>query len=170
MTEPIQAFLSLGSNLGDPASQIHSALNKMRNHPLISVERLSALYQTEPVDAPGQSDFINCAVELSTNLNPESLLAVCLEIEEQSGRIRSGKKNAPRTLDIDIIFYGDVQLDTNTLRIPHPRYMNRRFVLEPLAEIAPNFICPDTGFTSAEALNHCGDRTRVELLESEVLA
>ena len=168
MAEPIKAYLSLGSNLGDSVSLMQSAVDMLHNQPLISVERLSAFYRTEPVDAPMQSDFINCAVELTTNLNPESLLTVCLDIEEKFGRARSGIKNAPRTLDIDIIFYSDVQLETNTLRIPHPQYVNRRFVLEPLKEIAPNFICPDTGSTVSEALNHCGDNSRVKLLESEV--
>ena len=168
MAEPIKAYLSLGSNLGDSVSLMQSAVDMLHNQPLISVERLSAFYRTEPVDAPMQSDFINCAVELTTNLNPESLLTVCLDIEEKFGRVRSGMKNTPRTLDIDIIFYSDVQLETNTLRIPHPQYVNRRFVLEPLKEIAPNFICPDTGSTVSEALNHCGDNSRVKLLESEV--
>ncbi len=167
MTEPVTVFLGMGANLGDPVSQLQLAIDKLNNHPLISVTQVSAFYRTEPVAAPEQPDFVNCIAEISTVIEPESIMEVCLDIEEQSGRVRGEMKNAPRKLDMDIIFYGDRLIKQDSLTVPHLRYANRRFVLEPLAEIAPDFICPDSNLSVAETLERCGDFSRVELLESE---
>ncbi|MFQ6606920.1 MAG: 2-amino-4-hydroxy-6-hydroxymethyldihydropteridine diphosphokinase [Fidelibacterota bacterium] len=167
MTEPVTVFLSLGSNLGDPFFQVERGIDTMNYHPLISIRKVSPFYRTEPVEAPGQAEYINCVVELSTSLDPQSLLEVCHDVEEQSGRIRGSLKNSPRTLDMDIIFYGGHLIKEESLTIPHPRYAQRRFVLEPLVDIAPDFICPDSDLSTSEALQRCEDFSRVELLEPE---
>jgi len=135
-------YLSLGSNLGDRESNLRSALLQLQE--LGAVTAVSSIYETEPVEMAGQYWFLNCALALETALMPKQLLSRTLHIERQMGRRRyaapmaaSGKKE-PRTLDIDILLFGQAVIDTPALVIPHPLMHERRFVLEPLAEIAPD--------------------------------
>jgi 2-amino-4-hydroxy-6-hydroxymethyldihydropteridine diphosphokinase len=127
-------YLSLGSNLGDRAANLNAAINRLRS--LGEVLQVSSLYETEPVEFTAQPWFLNCAVELDTEQTAQQLIEAILEIERQMGRTRTQKKG-PRSIDIDILLFGNSTIDTKGLSIPHPGLQERRFVLEPLAEIAP---------------------------------
>jgi 2-amino-4-hydroxy-6-hydroxymethyldihydropteridine diphosphokinase len=136
---PTLVYLSLGSNVGDREAHLRDAQKR-----LSSVGRLTAassLYETEPVEVTDQPWFLNCAVALETGLRPQQLMASILELEEAMGRQRVQKKG-PRTIDIDILLFGDTVLNSEELTIPHPAMDERRFVLEPLAEIAPKVFHP----------------------------
>ena len=128
------AYLSLGSNLGDRAANLNAAINRLRS--LGEVLQVSSLYETEPVEFTAQPWFLNCAIELDTEQTAQQLIEAILEIERQMGRTRTQKKG-PRSIDIDILLFGNSTIDTKGLSIPHPGLQERRFVLEPLAEIAP---------------------------------
>ena len=125
--------LSLGSNLGDRAANLEEAIRRLEE--LGAVTARSSFYETEPVEVERQPWFVNCAVALETELMPRQFLSRILSIEQAMGRRRDGQKSA-RTIDIDIIFFGNTVVDTPNLVIPHPGMQQRRFVLEPLAEIA----------------------------------
>jgi 2-amino-4-hydroxy-6-hydroxymethyldihydropteridine diphosphokinase len=129
-----RVYLSLGSNVGDRAANLRTAINRVGS--LGDVMTVSSFYETEPVEFAAQPWFLNCAVELDTEKMPKQLLAGILDIEREMGRRRVQKKG-PRTLDIDILLFGNSIIQTKGLTIPHPAMHERRFVLEPLAEIAP---------------------------------
>ena len=129
------AYLSLGSNVGNRENHIHDALARLQA--LGRVAAVSSFYETEPVEFTDQPWFLNCAVFLETTEKPEHLLRTLLGIEQEMGRVRTQKKG-PRTIDIDLLLLGDTILDSPALTIPHPAMHQRRFVLEPLAEIAPD--------------------------------
>ena len=128
------AYLSLGSNLGDRAANLDAAIAKLGE--IGSVAERSSNYETEPVEVTDQPWFLNCVVEFETELEPIQLITAVLKIERSMGRTRTRDKG-PRSIDIDILLYGDRVLDIAGLTIPHPAMHVRRFVLEPLAEIAP---------------------------------
>jgi 2-amino-4-hydroxy-6-hydroxymethyldihydropteridine diphosphokinase len=134
-----KAYLSLGSNLGDRPANLRAAVESLRK--LGAVSAVSSLYETEPLGFTDQPWFLNCAVILQTQLSPEHLLTEILDIERGLGRVRAEPKG-PRTIDIDILLFGDRQIDSENLSIPHPALQARRFVLEPLAEIAPHAVHP----------------------------
>jgi 2-amino-4-hydroxy-6-hydroxymethyldihydropteridine diphosphokinase len=136
-----QVFLGLGSNLNNRKSHLEDALEKLDGHSGIHILKQSSILQTEPIGEIEQPMFLNMVVEIETNLSPFKLLDLCLAIELENGRVR-GQKWGPRSLDIDILFYGSQIIDCSGLQIPHPEVTNRRFVLEPLAEIAPTFEHP----------------------------
>ena len=130
-------FLSLGSNLGDREASLRTAIERLGE--LGTVSAVSSLYETEPVDsAAGQPWFLNCAVKLDTEKMPRQLIAAILAIEQSMGRQRRPQQKAPRTIDIDILLFGSSVIELPSLTIPHPRLHERRFVLEPVAEIAPD--------------------------------
>ena len=128
-------YLSLGSNLGDREGNLHTAIERLSA--LGTVTAVSSFYETEPVDVLGQPWFINCAVALETEKMPKQFLSQLLAIEQAMGRRRGPQPKAPRTIDLDILLFGSAVVDTADLTIPHPAMHQRRFVLEPLAEIAP---------------------------------
>jgi len=136
---PISAYLSLGSNIGNRESYLGDAIARLRA--LGRVAAISSLYETEPVEFTDQPWFLNCVVLLETNATPAQLLANLLAIEQEMGRVRNQEKG-PRTIDIDILLFGETTLDSPELTIPHPAMHQRRFVLEPLAEIAPEIQHP----------------------------
>ena len=133
--QSVMACVALGANLGDAADTVQKALHKLAALPETRLVIASSLYRTAPYEAQGP-DFINAVALLDTQLEPHALLHALQAIELQSGRERP-YKNAPRTLDLDLIFYGDVTLETLELTLPHPRWHERAFVLLPLAEICP---------------------------------
>jgi 2-amino-4-hydroxy-6-hydroxymethyldihydropteridine diphosphokinase len=133
-------YLSLGSNVGDRAAWLRAALEAMPGAG-VRVLRVSPVYETEPVDYTDQPRFLNLAVEAETELCPEELLSRTAAIEQQLGRLRDVPKG-PRTLDIDILLYGDSVLSSERLQIPHPRMHERAFVLQPLADLAPDLLHP----------------------------
>jgi 2-amino-4-hydroxy-6-hydroxymethyldihydropteridine diphosphokinase len=132
-------YLSLGSNVGDRAANLCSAIERLRT--LGQIEKVSSFYETEPVEFTAQPWFLNCAVKLDTEKMPKQLLSGILDVEQQMGRRRIRKKG-PRAIDIDILFFGNSIIDTKGLTVPHPAMHERRFVLEPLAEIAPDIRHP----------------------------
>ena len=131
----IAAFLALGANLGDAAGAVTAATADIGRLPGVRLLRASSLYRTAPVDATGP-DFINAVVEVATTLTAPDLLAAVQALEQGAGRERPFR-NAPRTLDIDLLLYGSGHIDSPRLTVPHPRMLQRAFVLVPLAEIAP---------------------------------
>jgi 2-amino-4-hydroxy-6-hydroxymethyldihydropteridine diphosphokinase len=133
------AYLSLGSNVGDRAANLNHAIARLAA--LGKVVAASSFYETEPVEVTSQPWFLNCAVALDTERTAEDLLAGILHLEQQMGR-RRGPNKGPRTIDMDILLFGDAVVDAPSLSIPHPAMHQRRFVLEPLAEIAPQMCHP----------------------------
>ena len=136
---PTEAYISIGSNIGDRALNIRTAIQALEQ--VGNVLAVSSLYETEPVEFTEQPWFINCAVRLDTELSPHELIDGLLSIEQKMGRYR-GQKKGPRNIDLDILLYDNLILNDATLTIPHPAMHQRRFVLEPLAEIAPEIIHP----------------------------
>lgn len=134
-----RVYLSLGSNMGEREANLKAAIESLAA--LGKITAISSLYETEPVEFAAQPWFLNCVVELETEKMPRQLLAAILDIEKGLGRRRVQKKG-PRTLDIDILFFGNSTVKTKGLTIPHPAMQERRFVLEPLAEIAPEMRHP----------------------------
>ena len=150
MVSGIKVAIALGSNLGDRSTQLASAVERLR--PALHDLRASSFYETDPVDVAPQPRFLNAAVIGTTALSPRALLDLLLAIERQHGRTRP-HAGAARTLDLDLILYGSAVIDEAGLRVPHPRFRERRFVLEPLAEIAGRWIDPETGRTVSELLS-----------------
>jgi 2-amino-4-hydroxy-6-hydroxymethyldihydropteridine diphosphokinase len=129
-------YLSLGSNLGDREANLRQAIERLAQ--IGEVRAVSAIYETEPVDVASQPWFLNCAVALETEKMPKQLLSSVMNIEQEMGRRRQGSQaKGPREIDIDILLFGKSIVDTKQLTIPHPAMHERRFVLQPLAEIAP---------------------------------
>jgi 2-amino-4-hydroxy-6-hydroxymethyldihydropteridine diphosphokinase len=128
-------YLSLGSNLGDRAANLREAIEKLAD--LGKVVAASSFYETEPVELTAQPWFLNCAVKLDTEKMPRQLISAILSLEQSMGRQRKQKKG-PRIIDIDILLFGSSVIEIPSLTIPHPKLHERRFVLEPLAEIAPD--------------------------------
>jgi GTP cyclohydrolase IV len=152
------AYLGLGSNLGDRKQNLAQALELMSRH--MVVEKVSSIYETEPVGYKEQPLFLNAVCRISTELNPEKLLRLAKNIEAKLGRT-PGLPNAPRPIDIDILFYGDEVLNDKELTIPHPRLAERAFVLVPLAEIAPELVHPVNKKTVRKLLDDLGVVTGV---------
>jgi 2-amino-4-hydroxy-6-hydroxymethyldihydropteridine diphosphokinase len=152
-------YLALGSNIGDREEHLHAAIRALPGHG-IEILRCASLYSTEPREVLNQPWFLNTVIQTNTPLTPRDLLAACLDIETENHRTREQLKG-PRTLDIDILFYGREIVREPGLTIPHPSFSVRRFVLEPLAEIAPDFVDPHTGETIRQLLGRCVDEATV---------
>ncbi len=142
------AYVALGANLGDPAATILAAFAALANLQESRVVHSSSLYRTAPVGITEQPEFVNAVAELETTLATEALLDALFDIEERFGRIRA-EKNGPRTLDLDLLLFNDQLIELPRLSLPHPRLHLRAFVLQPLAEIAPNLLIPGRGTVAA---------------------
>ena len=154
-----KVYVSLGSNLGDRAKNMQQAITALRQEG-IAVTKISSVYETEPVDYLDQPWFLNMAVEGETELAPAALLETLRRIEIKMGSKKLMAKG-PRLIDIDILLYANEVIDTPELQIPHPRMRLRRFVLEPLAEIAPHVHHPILGLSAAEMLASTPDKSAV---------
>lgn len=144
------AYLSLGSNVGNREGHLREAIRRIST--LGKIVAVSSLYETQPVEVIDQDWFLNCAVALESDMEPAELLNQLLNIEKAMGRERVRKKG-PRSIDIDIVLFGDAVVNTPELSIPHPAMAARRFVLQPVAEIAPNLLHPTLKKTIAELLS-----------------
>ncbi|HSN62746.1 MAG: 2-amino-4-hydroxy-6-hydroxymethyldihydropteridine diphosphokinase [Azonexus sp.] len=142
------AYVALGANLGNPTAAVLAAFAALANLPESRVARCSSLYRTAPVGILSQPDFVNAVAVLETTLAPEALLDALLDIEARFGRVRR-ERNGPRTLDLDLLLYDDIELDLPRLTLPHPRLHLRAFVLLPLAEVAPDLAIPRRGSLAA---------------------
>jgi len=139
------AYVGIGANLGERRTTIRDALALLAADPELEVEAVSAIRETDPVGVVDQPLFLNAAVRLTTGIAPRSLLERLLAVEQQLGRVRTGERYGPRTIDLDLLLYGDEIVDEPGLRVPHPRLAERRFVLEPLAELDPSLVVPGLG-------------------------
>jgi len=165
-----QVFLGLGSNLGDRRTYLREAIRLLREAPCIHKIRCSSVYESEAHthDDEEAPPFLNAVVGVETSCSPEELWLICQRIEAHMGR-RRVRKWAPRTLDIDVLLYDDQVIHTQQLQIPHPRMLERRFVLEPLAELAPEARIPvGEGIIVQEALARCSDKHAIQKLEDSL--
>ena len=140
----VAAYIGVGANIGNPAEQVRSALEELASLPATRLERVSSLYLTPPVGFVDQPDFVNAVAKVETALQARELLDALLGIERRHGRVREFP-NGPRTLDLDVLLYGDMELNEPGLIVPHPRMHERAFVMVPLAEIAPELLVPGCG-------------------------
>ncbi len=162
----VRAFVALGSNLGDPQATVQAALDALESLPRSALAAASSLYLSAPVGLHNQPDFINAVAALDTQLGAETLLEELFAIEARFGRTRA-YRNSPRTLDLDLLLYGDETRRTAQLTLPHPRMHERAFVLLPLVEIAPHAVLPGLG-PAAALLEGVRDQalTRLEALRA----
>ncbi|HTQ62528.1 MAG TPA: 2-amino-4-hydroxy-6-hydroxymethyldihydropteridine diphosphokinase [Candidatus Solibacter sp.] len=157
-------YMSLGSNVGEREGNLRSAIDALRPAG-VNVGQISSFYETEPVDYLTQPWFLNCVVEAETELKPAELLAALQSIESQLGSKKEFAKG-PRKIDLDILLYGSESIDTLALQIPHPRMLDRRFVLVPLTEIAPTLKHPSWPATAADFLRELVDSSQVKRIDS----
>lgn len=142
---PTSAFIGLGSNLGDREASLRRALAALAAEPDVELVAVSAFRETDPVGYADQPRFLNAAAEIETTLSPRELLERLLAIERSLGRTREGPRFGPRTIDLDLLVHGDEVVDEPGLAVPHARLHERRFALEPLAELAPGLVVPGRG-------------------------
>lgn len=155
MTNSIAAYIGLGANLGDPAQAVRDAITLLSRLPDTTLHAASSLYASAPVDAGGD-DYVNAVAKLGTRLDAHALLHELQRIEQAFGRARPFR-NAPRTLDLDLLLYGDHTINDDELTVPHPRMQGRAFVLLPLLELAPDITLPGAG-RADELLASVGDQ------------
>jgi 2-amino-4-hydroxy-6-hydroxymethyldihydropteridine diphosphokinase len=156
------AYIGIGANLGDAQAQVRAAFDEIATLDGVRLVRRSSLYRTAPVGFLDQPDFINAVAAVETELPPHDLLAKLRGIEQRHGRVRDFR-NAPRTLDLDVLLYSDLRLEDDALTLPHPRMHERAFVLAPLTEIAPDASIPGKG-SVRERLIECADQ-QIERIE-----
>jgi len=154
-------YLGLGSNVGDRESHLRAAIELLRERG-VAVEAISSTYETEPVgEVLDQADFLNAAIRIRTELEPETLLDLCKEIEAARGRALDAPRHSPRPLDVDLLLLGEIELESERLTLPHPEVGSRRFVLVPLLELDPELALPD-GSRIADFLAALGPGQRAE--------
>lgn len=157
-----RAYIALGANLGNRPQCLYRALLSLDEHPGIVVNSLSSIYETDPVGYTDQPNFLNMVAEVSTNLSPEELFQATSAVESELGRKRTVRWG-PRIIDLDILLYDQVKIDTATLQIPHPRMFERAFVLMPLAEITPALHIPGSKLLLADYIKQIPDKEGVRL-------
>ncbi len=140
-----RAYIGLGANVGDREGSIHAAVERLGAHPDVTVVAVSRLRETEPVGIVDQPRFVNAAAAVDTELGARELLDVMLAVERELGRTRAGPRYGPRTIDLDLLLYGGEIVDEPGLTVPHPHLHERRFALEPLADLAPDLVVPGLG-------------------------
>jgi 2-amino-4-hydroxy-6-hydroxymethyldihydropteridine diphosphokinase len=160
-----RAYVALGSNLGDRQAALRGALAGLAATPGVTRVAASAFYETEPVGPP-QGPYLNAVAALDTTLDAFALLARLLALEQAAGRRRGAERNAPRTLDLDLLLFGDACIDAPELTVPHPRLHERAFVLVPLAELAADVVHPRLGVRIAELLARLPERGGVRRVAS----
>lgn len=144
----VRAFVGLGGNLGDPVAQIEAALSALDCTAQTRMIRHSGFYRTPPWGMTDQAEFVNAVAEIETGLSPRRLLQELLRIEIDAGRVRGKQRWGPRLIDLDLLLYGTSMIDEDNLHVPHPRMLERAFVMVPLAELEPSLNVPDHGAVS----------------------
>lgn len=157
----MRAFIGLGSNLGDREATIRAALEAIADMTDTDLVRVSSLYDTEPVGDVDQPNFLNAVAMVDTELDARTLLWNLMLVEKRLGRVRS-QRWGPRTIDLDLLLYGDEVIEDDDLRVPHPEIIRRSFVLVPLVELEPRLVHPGTGETLVAHLNRLGARPLVK--------
>jgi len=160
----ITAYIGIGSNLGTPKKNCTKAIEKISSAKDIKIISKASFYQTEPIGGVQQGWFVNSAIEIETDLSPENLLSVLLNLELAMGRTRK-EKWGPRLIDLDLLFYGNLVLENKSLTLPHPEIQNRKFVLTPMSEIAENLIHPTLKKTIKTLLQESSDNTIVKKIK-----
>jgi len=160
-------YLSMGSNVGNREIYLLGAIDEFKSDNFIKIKNISSVFETEPIGVINQPLFLNLALNIKTGYSPEELLNVCKNIEKKLGRVSRNKWHE-REIDIDIIFFNDMIIDTDNLKIPHPELYNRQFVLVPLSEIAPDFKCPKTMESIKQILFRCPDKTEIKKYQLKV--
>ncbi len=153
------AFIALGANLGDPVAQLREAAQRLRDTTGLHSVQLSPIYFSAPVGVVDQPRFANAAVQLETSLSAHELLAVCHSVERAMGRVRTVRWG-PRTIDLDLIFFGTLHLSAEALRLPHPRWSERAFVVQPIYDLAPDLIIDGVALSETLARLDCSDLQR----------
>ena len=151
MIDKARAFIGAGANLGEPVRQLRQAREQLEKAPGVKFLAASSFYRTQPVGPVEQPPFVNAVFAIECGLGPRELLALLLDIEEKMGRVRK-ERWGPRVIDLDLLFFGDAVIREKGLEAPHPRLHERRFVLAPLADIAPGFVHPVLQKTVSELL------------------
>lgn len=146
MNEGVRAFIGLGSNLGDSIANLRLACVALQALPRSNWVKCSRFFRSKPLGPVAQADFVNAVAEVYTQLSPEQLLTALQQIEQQHGRDRSGPRWGPRSLDLDLLLYGDVEIEKPSLRVPHPGIAERNFVVYPLAELVDDLYVPGVGW------------------------
>jgi 2-amino-4-hydroxy-6-hydroxymethyldihydropteridine diphosphokinase len=164
----IETFVGVGANLGDRTANVRRAADRLDALSAMSVVARSSLYETEPRIVEDQPDFVNACLKIETRLDPRKLLDEMFEIEREMGRVRSAdhRDKGARSIDLDLLLYGDRVVDEPGLEVPHPGLPDRRFVLVPLVEIAPRAYHPVEDCSAETLLARCGDDGRVHRLET----
>ena len=158
----LSGFLGFGSNIGAREQNLEEAADAIGQIPDCTIKHLSSIYETEPWGKKDQDLFLNQVIEVETELNPRLIFTYCQEIERKMGR-KNSVLWGPRIIDIDLLLWDDQIIDDERLKIPHPRLTERKFVLIPLAEIAPSLPVPGSGKTTQEVLKECRDTAKVGL-------
>jgi 2-amino-4-hydroxy-6-hydroxymethyldihydropteridine diphosphokinase len=164
LAEDMRIFLGLGSNLDDRYQNLMNGIQQLNDHAHIWVIDESHVYQTPAMYSSDQQDFYNMVIEIETNLNPLQLLDEVKIIEMKLGREPNKKKNMPRSLDVDILAVGDILIRSKLLEIPHPKIVERKFVLKPWNDIAPDFLVPDSDKKIIELLKITKDRSQIRMV------
>jgi 2-amino-4-hydroxy-6-hydroxymethyldihydropteridine diphosphokinase len=164
MQPTVTAYIALGSNLGERAALLAEAVRQLDADPAIEVSATSPVYESEAMTAEDeeQPPFLNAVVRVETSLAPEDLFMACMRVEAAAGRERK-RRWEPRRLDLDLLLYGDRVVETDVLTIPHPGLLERRFVLQPLVDLAPDLEVPFTSRRIADILAECTDRNMLRL-------
>ncbi len=145
-------YIGIGSNLGDPYENCNKAVDTIREQPFCDIKALSPFYRTQPVGIEGDKWFINAVLAINTTLSPGELIGMLLGIEKDMGRTRSGVRWESRVIDLDVLLFGNEIINDKNLIVPHPRMHTRRFVMAPMADIAPELVHPVLGKSMAEIL------------------
>ncbi len=164
-----RVYLGLGSNLGDRLSFLRNAVSRIAGLPATRVVEASGVYESEPFGVRDQPDFLNAVIAIETAMGPDELHRQMKAIERSVGR-KPGQKWGPREIDIDILFFQSEIIRTAELTIPHPGAARRKFVLEPLKELSPEFLDPETGRSVVELLQQCDDNGQIRKLSESLLA
>ncbi len=162
----MKSFIGIGSNTGNRQGHFKSALRNLTAENGITIIDKSPIYETPPLYNPEQGYFLNGVILISTNLNPIQMLHYLKEIEVKEGREPTQRRNSPRPLDLDILTFGNLEVDIDFLRIPHPKLSERKFVLQPWADIAPDFEIPGKGSTVGDLLKKCKDTSELYIFNT----